>query len=107
MTEVSSAILAKENEGSKRLVTPGRAAAAALMLAICGVGLGAQSAAAQMRMPLPGGYRVGPQMMIPAIRGASRFGWEAGRQWSMRQYGRSADPGPYPGLRDALGLRRR
>jgi hypothetical protein len=67
----------------------------------------AGAAQAQYRVPLPGGYRVAPQMVMPSIRGASQLGWYAGRQLSIRQYGPTADPGRWPGLAPALGFGRR
>src|SRR4051794_13271491 len=51
------------------------------------------SANAQYRMPLPGYWQMAPRLALPAMRGASQFGWNIGRNLSIRQYGRAGDPG--------------
>lgn len=105
MTQTTN-ILIEKHPQSKRTVRNARLAALVLLVAGA-IGASAENAAAQMRMPLPGAMRFAPKLIMPAVRGGSQLGWDAGRRWSMRQYGPTADPGRWPGLPSALGIRRR
>jgi hypothetical protein len=94
---------------------------AVALMVVCSTGLAMTDAQAQYRYQMPGAgyyrpaapayrpmpsYRPGPGMIMPAIRGASQLGWYGGSYWAQRQYGPSANPGPWPGLGPALGFRR-
>jgi uncharacterized membrane protein AbrB (regulator of aidB expression) len=79
---------------------------AGALLGTC-IAMGATTASAQYRLPLPGGYRMAPQAILPMMRGASQLGWGIGRYQSVQRYGRMGDPGPWPGMAPALGIRRR
>lgn len=62
---------------------------------------GQQAAEAQYYQPLPQHHIYRPVPNLPGtiyggVKGWHRFGWEAGRIMSQRQYG--VDPGNYPGF---------
>ena len=62
----------------------------------------AMPASFQVRVQLPGGYRVPTGMICPIVRGASQLGWEI--YHGIQQYGRAGDRGRWPGIGPAHGL---